>query len=108
MEYIEIEKELIPYRFDISIADEMFTFEVQYNADYDFFTLDLEKNGEVLAVGEKLVYGLPLFYDVIDNRFPAIPIVPYDESDRTQVVTWETLSESVFLFLIEEDEEDGN
>ena len=108
MEYIDIEKDLIPYRFDISIADEMFTFEVHYNADYDFFTVDLERDGEVLAVGEKLIYGQPLFYDMLDNRFPTLPIVPLDESGRQTEVTWKTLSESVFLFVIDEDDDDGD
>lgn len=102
MEYIDIEKNLIPYRFDISIAEEVFTFEVHYNADFDFFTVDLEKDGEVIAVGEKLVYGTPLFYDVMDHRYPKLPIVPYDESEQQSNVTWETLSVSVFLFVIEE------
>ncbi|MBW7452436.1 phage baseplate plug protein [Paenibacillus sepulcri] len=103
MEYIDIEKDLIPYRFDITLADELFTFEVNYNADYDFFTVDLEKDGEVLAVGEKLVYGVPLFTDVWDNRFPGVPIMPYDESEISTAVTWDTLSVSVFLFIVEDD-----
>lgn len=106
MEYIDIEKEQIPYRFDISLAEENFTFEVHYNAEYDFFTVDLERDGEALAVGEKLVYGMPLFYDIMDNRFPKLPIVPFDESDKSKVVTWETLGKSVFLYVIEgEDDE---
>lgn len=106
MEYIDIEKEQIPYRFDISLAEENFTFEVHYNAEYDFFTVDLERDGEALAVGEKLVYGMPLFYDIMDNRFPKLPIVPFDESDKSKAVTWETLGKSVFLYVIEgEDDE---
>lgn len=106
MEYIDIEKEQIPYRFDIELVGVVFTFEVHYNADFDYFTVDLEKNGEVLATGEKLIYGLPLFIDIMDNRFPKVPIVPYDESEKSTAVTWATLGESVFLFVIEEDEED--
>lgn len=68
--------------------------------------MDLEKNGEVLVYGEKLVYGQTLFYDVQDNRFPRLPIVPWDESEISTAVTWETLGISVFLFVIDEDEED--
>lgn len=107
MEYIDIEKDQIPYRFDISLADEMYTFEVHYNADYDFFTVDLERNGELIAAGEKLVYGMPLFYDIQDNRFPKAPIVPYDESERQSEVNWKTLGESVFLYVIDEEGEDA-
>lgn len=105
MDYIDIEKENIPYRFDISLADELFTFEIHYNADYDFFTAALEKDGEVLTAGEKIVYGMPLFYDVQDNRFPKVPIVPYDESEKESSVTWETLGESVFLYVVEDDDD---
>ncbi|GAB6990851.1 phage baseplate plug family protein [Paenibacillus pini] len=105
MEYIDIEKDLIPYRFDISLAEEMYTLEVHYNADYDFFTVDLELNGEILAVGEKLVYGMPIFYDIQDNRFPKVPIIPYDESEQQTEVNWKTLSESVFLYVIDEEGE---
>lgn len=107
MEYIEIEKDLIPYRFDISIAEEIFTFEVHYNPSYDFFTVDLERDGEMLVYGEKLVYGQTLFYDVQDNRFPKFPIVPWDESGNSTAVSWKTLQTSVFLYVIDEDENDG-
>ncbi|CAH1190294.1 hypothetical protein PAECIP111893_00261 [Paenibacillus plantiphilus] len=104
MEYIDIEKELIPYRFDISLAEEMFTFEVHYNADHDFFTLDLERDGEVIAVGEKLVYGMPLFIDTWDRRYPGVTLIPLDESGIYSAVTWDTLSKSVFLYIWEEDD----
>ncbi|OAB46059.1 phage baseplate plug family protein [Paenibacillus glacialis] len=108
MNYIDIEKNLIPYRFDVSLSDEVFTFEVNYNEDYDFFTVDLERDGEILIVGEKLIYAMPLFYDVMDHRFPKVSIIPYDESENSIDVTWETLSESVFLYVIENgEEEDG-
>jgi hypothetical protein len=103
MDYIDIEKDLIPYRFDISLADVIYTFEVHYNEQFDYFTVDLEQGGEVLVTGEKLVYGTCLFYDVMDNRFPRVPIVPYDQSETENVVNWRTLSESVFLYLIEGD-----
>lgn len=99
MEYIDIEKNLVPYRFEISLSGTVFTFEVHYNAEYDFFTVDLERDGTVLVQGEKLVYGAPLFRDVKDSRFPDLDIVPLDESGIADTVTWATLGESVFLFV---------
>ncbi|MBH5316701.1 hypothetical protein I6N90_02615 [Paenibacillus sp. GSMTC-2017] len=101
MRYIAIEKNLVPYRFDMGIDNELFTFEIHYNSEFDFFTVDLERNGETLVVGEKMVYGVQLFGDVLDNRFPKTAIIPYDESGNAQEVTWNTLSDSVFLFLYE-------
>ncbi|OPA77519.1 hypothetical protein BVG16_13790 [Paenibacillus selenitireducens] len=105
MEYIDIEKDLVPYRFEISLLDELFTFEVNYNPDFDYFTVDIERDGEILALGEKIVYGVQLFNDIQDNRFPKVPIVPYDESENSIEVTWGTLGQSVFLYLIEGDED---
>lgn len=101
MDYIDIEKDLIPYRFDISLANVMYTFEIHYNDSGDFFTIHLERDGEVLVRGEKIVYGVQLFQDSWDDRFPAIAILPYDESENAVAVTWETLSTSVFLYVLE-------
>lgn len=99
MPYIDIEKQLVPYRFDISLSDTVFTFEIHYNAEYDFFTVDLEREKQVLVHGEKIVYGVPLFVDVADSRFPKNEIIPLDESGNSNVVNWATLSENVFLFV---------
>ncbi|QOS97546.1 hypothetical protein JNUCC42_13190 [Brevibacterium sp. JNUCC-42] len=99
---IDIEKELIPYHFEISLVDELFEMEIHYNSEYDFFTVDLLKNKEVLVYGEKIVYGMPLFRTGADERFPKIEIIPYDESEKDQIVTWQTLHETVFLFIEEE------
>ena len=107
MEYIDIEKDLVPYRFEVDLDDELFTLEINYNPDYDFFTVDLEKDGEVLVVGEKIVYGTPLFADVWDGRYPVQTILPWDESGLSSAVTWETLGVTCFLFTpTEEDLED--
>ncbi|MUG68638.1 hypothetical protein GNP94_21950 [Paenibacillus campinasensis] len=105
MEYIEIEKNLVPYRFDVDLDGEMFTFEVNYNPTHDFFTVDLERDGEVLIRGEKLVYGVPLFTDVWDSRFPTPTIIPWDLSGLSQTVTWDTLSVTVFLYMPSEGDE---
>lgn len=103
MNFVDIEKDLIPYRFDVPIADEMFTFEIHYNAEHDFFSVDLERDGEVLAVGTKMVYGVPLYGDVQDNRYPAYPLLPLDLAGKSSMVTWNTLSTSVFLYVIDEE-----
>lgn len=107
MEYIEIEKGQIPYRFEIALSGTVFTFEVNYNSEYDFFTVDLERDGEVLATGNKLVYGGPLFSYSADDRFPQVEIIPYDEAGITQEVSWATLGETVFLYVFEEGEDNG-
>lgn len=104
MKYVEIEKNLIPYRFDISLSGEIFTMEVHYNAEYDFFTVDLSKGSDILALGEKIVYATPLFNDSLDARFPAVSIMPLDVSGNSSVVTWDTLNVNVFLYVDGEDD----
>ena len=100
--YIPIEKEMIPYSFDMRIAGETFTFTVNYNLEYDFFTVDLSRGEEVLAYGEVLTYGRALFSGYADERFPKLPIIPVDLSMQENRVGWENLERTVYLFIIEE------
>ncbi|WP_346235736.1 hypothetical protein MKY04_09345 [Lysinibacillus telephonicus] len=99
-EYIEIEKALIPYRFEIELGAELFELEIQYNQIGDYFTIDLYKDGEVLCYGEKIVYGEPLFSEIYDTRYPAPTIIPIDESGKESRVSWDNLNESVFLVVM--------
>jgi hypothetical protein len=50
---MEIEKELLPYRFDMELANELFTFEVHHNERFNFIAIDLIKNGENIIVVKK-------------------------------------------------------
>ncbi|NHN29445.1 phage baseplate plug family protein [Paenibacillus agricola] len=98
---IDIDKQKIPYRFEISLSNVLYEMEVHYNPGFDFFTLDLYRNKEVLAFGEKLVYGMPLFHDIADARFPAVGLIPLDESGNNVEVNAQTLGETVFLFVVD-------
>lgn len=104
MNYIPISKNLIPYSFDIKLGGETFTLAINYNATTDFFTVDLTKGDEILAVGEKIVYGRPLFSSYVDERFPNVAIIPYDLSEQETAVGWRQLQESVFLFIITQED----
>ncbi len=102
MRYINIEKELIPYRFSMTFKQKMHEFEVNYNTEYDFFTLDLSIDGEIIVVGEKIVYGRPLFSSV-DSFIHTLPrIIAYDLPREEERVTYENIGKKVFLY-IEED-----
>lgn len=104
---ILIEKSLIPYSFNIMLADELFTLTVDYNEKYDFFTVALEKDGEIICEGERIVYGVPLFKDVYQaGKYPALDIVPIDESGEQTSVTFATLGETVFLTVENAGEDD--
>ena len=104
--YISINKELIPYYFDISLADEIFTLEFNYNRTGDFFTVALHKDGELISAGEKLVYGVPLWQSTyINGKHPSLTIIPLAENaDGVKAVTYDNLGNTVFLVV---DDEEG-
>lgn len=99
--YVPIQKNMAPYRFEILLGVEPFEIEVRYNADFDFFTVDLYKDGEALVYGEKLVYGVPLFVDVFDQRFPVLQLLPKDDAGLETRVSYQNLGETVFLQVVE-------
>ncbi|MBD8026418.1 hypothetical protein H9636_07070 [Ureibacillus sp. Re31] len=99
-EYIDIEKALIPYRFELELGAELFDLEIRYNEVGDYFTLDLYKEDIPLVYGEKIVYGEPLFNEIYNENFPAPTIVPIDESGTQSRVGWDNLNETVFLVVM--------
>ena len=68
---IEIEKDQIPYSFDILLADEEFELGIYYNQRHDLFIIELIKNEETLGY-EPIIYGVPLFQDIFQENFPAL------------------------------------
>ncbi|MCP1176197.1 hypothetical protein NKS28_01470 [Bacillus sp. 1663tsa1] len=95
--HIEIIKEEIPYRFEMELAKELFTFEVHYNKRYDFFTIGIEKDGQVIVAGEKVVLDAPLFYSLNDKRLPKVTITPKDNSGSETRITFRNLGKTVLL-----------
>ena len=94
---IEVQKELMPYSFDIALAGEEYNLGFMYNKTADIFTCTLSKDNEILAI-EPIVYGVELFADVyISGKFPMLAIVPYDEAGIENKVTYENFNKTVFL-----------
>lgn len=102
-DYIEINKSLIPYSFNIVLGGENFTLRVDYNNLGEFFTVGLSKNGKTLCSGDPIVYGRRLFAEVWEKGFPAIDIVPYDPSGEYNTVTRENLCDGVLLVIDNEE-----
>jgi hypothetical protein len=103
-EYIDIDKESIPYSFEMELSEEVFEFEVNYNESFDFFTVDLFKNGEPLVLGEKLVLNKPLFENRVSIDLPKVRMIPKDRAGATKRITFSNLNETVFLFVGEDNE----
>lgn len=98
MMIIDINKNLIPYAFDIEL-DKVYTLTIQYNKEYDFFTVDLSLDDKMVVEGDKIVYGRALFSHLRHLDIPSIPIVPLEIADSETRVTWDNLGEKVFLYL---------
>ena len=97
---VTINKNLIPYNFDILLAGEVFNIRVDYNNIADMFTVALSKGNIVICEGEPIVYGIPLFKDIfISGKYPAVDIIPYDESGEYDSVTYDNLSQTVLLVI---------
>ena len=95
---IIVKKEQISYGFYIALGKDKFNLRFSYNTQEDLFTVSLYRDGKLLCYVEPIIYGVPLFRDVYEaGLFPALDIVPLDESGQEQEVTWENFGETVFL-----------
>lgn len=103
VQYIDIDNSRVPYSFSIKLADKTFAFTVKYNSQGGFYTIDLsDLNGNVLAFGEVVRYGRPLFNVVEDERFPIPVIIPTCiTDDGISEVTRDNFGKAVKLYLYE-------
>lgn len=104
VEYIDIDTSKIPYDFSVKLGDKTFSFTIRYNEVGGFFTADLAvaATGEVLAYGDPLRYGRPLFGTIEDERFPLPVIIPLClTGDNVDAITWENMGKTVKLYLYE-------
>ena len=103
---IEIEKELLPYSFDIVLAGQEYNMEIMYNKTADIFTITLSRENHILVYNEPIIYGVELFKDIYKSGlFPMISIVPLDESGNETSVTYENFGKTVFLTIDDEPRE---
>lgn len=95
---ILINKEMIPYIFSIPLNATIYNLEIRYNAECDLFTVGLYDRGGNLICIEPIIYGAELFKPHYQaGVYPAISIVPLDESNNSNAVTWDNFNEKVFL-----------
>ena len=104
VEYIDIDTSKVPYTFSVKLADKTYPFVIRYNDVGGFFTADLSiaSTGKLLAYGDPIRYGRPLFGSIEDERFPLPVIIPLCLSgDKIDTVTWDNLGNDVKLYLFE-------
>ena len=97
MEYVPIQKEKAPYRFQVALPYKLYDLTVRYNETHDFFTLDVWQDEEVLVEGEKMVFGVPLFIDSYALNFPPLLMVPRNRSGTVERAGYDNFGETVFL-----------
>ncbi len=96
LEYLEIEKDLIPYKFTITIKNTILKFIIRYNPIGDYFTADIfDKDDSVIAYAQKFIMGGNLFKNIYDERLPAVEIIPYDPSGENERITFDNFGEAV-------------
>ena len=106
MEYIPIDKENLPERFEFDLGAETFILEFRYNELFDHFTCNLfDMEEEALVLGEKLVLNKPMWSDLTNVDLPAPTIIPMDLAGNEDRVTFSNLGVSVFLYIDDEGDE---
>ncbi|QBO37285.1 hypothetical protein EQG49_12850 [Periweissella cryptocerci] len=98
--YIPIDKDNLPERFEFDFGEETFIFEFKFNERMGYFTASVfDEDEDAIVVGEKLIYGEPLWNDLNNELLPIVSIVPFDESGNETEITFDNFGETVFLFI---------
>lgn len=100
MQFINIDVDLVPYKFEITINNKSYVFEFEYNTVGKFFTVNLLYNDKVLVLGEKILYGKPLFTNIKYKNIPDVTIVPIDLSNQYDTITYKNFGNNVKLYLV--------
>jgi hypothetical protein len=99
-DYIPVNKNNLPERFEIDLASDTFWMQFNYNDTSDFFSVDLYTgNNEPIILGEKLILNVPLWQDFADPRLPAPSLVVLDESEQTKRITFDNFMVTTFLYI---------
>lgn len=114
IEIIEIDKNMIPYNFEIELSNRIYSFEIDYNFMFDFITVTLKLNNKILAK-EKAVLDEILFKEFyIDKEhnynedFPKEILYFGSNDENITRITFENLNESVQLYCIDPKELEGD
>ncbi|WP_341778592.1 phage baseplate plug family protein [Levilactobacillus sp. HBUAS70063] len=98
-DYVPVDVASVPETFEYDIEGETFEFTFYYNDEGDYFTVDIaDENGELLCRGEKLVINRELWANIYDDRLPATPLVPMDESGVSTYCGIDEFMKTVFLY----------
>ena len=98
----------LPNYVILPIGTENFTIEFYYRERYDTLYFNLYDSDDTpLIMGEKLVYGMPL-WNINDADLPSERIVPLDDAGVEDAVSIDNFQSSVFLYFDDLDPEIEN
>lgn len=98
--YIPIEKNELPVEFEIELGGVDYIFGINRNESQDILTVDLWTIDRIpLVLGERLILNEQLWQDIIDERLPAVDLIPLDESKTETEVTFDNFMITVFIYV---------
>ncbi|TDX43700.1 phage baseplate plug family protein [Orenia marismortui] len=105
LSYLPIDKSDIdkePDRFAIDILNEEFIFEIFWNNEESFYSLNLYKGKELILAGRRITYGIDMIAPVISYGLDKVAIIPFDKTGRAEKtgITKENFMESVLPILL--------
>ncbi|WP_268914146.1 phage baseplate plug protein [Lentilactobacillus sp. SPB1-3] len=97
----------LPQKFTVTLDNTVYNMRIYYNRYSDSFYVDLfDENDVELVRGEKLVYGMPLWGDINDQRLPVKLIVPIDPDGVEDTISALNFPKKVKLSFVGEEATD--
>lgn len=98
--YVPIDTSDLPDIFDITLAGDVFTFRVDYNAITDYYLLTIwDADGNLLLAQEPLLLNQLVGIDLQDSRLPAVDLRTMDESNQAPDAGQGEFGDNVKLYL---------
>lgn len=104
MQYLSIEKTLLPVSMFVMVEGIQYEFIFNYNYTYDFFTVTLRLDEQDIVTGEKMLIEKPLFTSY-KYPFESTCFIPYDLSEQAERITYDNFMDTVYLYRFELDDE---
>lgn len=97
--YVPIDTNNLPDIFDINLADEDYTFRIDYNRVADYYTVTIIKDEQTILEQEPLLLGQLVGIDLPDSRLPRTDLRVMDETQQATDAGMGNLGNNVKLYL---------
>lgn len=97
--YVPIDTNNLPDIFDINLADEDYTFRIDYNRVADYYTVTIIKDEQTILEQEPLLLGQLVGIDLPDSRLPRTDLRVMDETQQATDAGMGNFGNNVKLYL---------